>query len=121
MDNSFNETKWSIENIEDFRDDFEEFIAYWEKEAEDLKNREITNEDSHDIRTNFKSAKFRFHRHIRINANSQDIRKLNLLGSKIDHSLAIAKSNYRREHKTIIERLIDNIGGLFNIFGKKFN
>ena len=31
MDNSFDEIKWSIENIEDFRNDLNEFIAYWDK------------------------------------------------------------------------------------------
>ena len=121
MDNSFDEIKWSIEKIEDFRTDLEEFIAYWEKEAEELKNREITEEDSHAIRGNFDNAMLKFSGHIQIHATSvnlQDHRKLDLLESKIDNSLAIARSNYRRRHKTIWERLIDSIGGFFNIFGK---
>ena len=124
MDNSFNYTKWSIENDEDFRDDFEEYIAYWEKEAEGFKNREITNEDSHQIWLNFKSSMLRFYGDIQIDASSANLqyyRKLKLLENKIENSLAIARSNYRSAHKNILERLIDNIGGFFNIFGKKFD
>ena len=119
MDNSFDEIKWSIENIEDFRKDLNEFIAYWDKEAEDLKNREITEEDSHAIRENFDSSMLILSGHIQIHAsyvNLHDHRKLNLLESKIDNSLAIARSNYRSGHKTIWERLIDSIGGFLNIF-----
>lgn len=105
---------------EDFKKYFEEFISYWEKEAESLKNRELTEDDSGYIHLNFERSK------LDLNGcgyysnlfELRDDRKLSLIESKLMTSLAIARSNYRSKHKNIWERLVDSIGGIFNIFGK---
>lgn len=104
----------------DFKKDLEEFISYWEKEAEELKNREIDEDNSRDIFLNFEKAK------LDLNGcgyysnlfELSDYRKLELTESKLYNSLAIARSNYRSKHRNILERLVDNIGGIFHFFAK---
>jgi hypothetical protein len=39
-----------------------------------------------------------------------DFLKLDLTASKLMASLAIARSNYRSKHKTLLERLFDSLG-----------
>ena len=106
-----------LESREDFRNDFEEFILYWDKEAEDVKKRELTEYDSQAIELNYANAmaKFSIYRNLNL-FNFSDRRKLNLIQTKLKNSLAIARSNFRSNHRTKWERLIDSIGGVFHIF-----
>lgn len=104
------------------KNELEAFISYWDKMSEDLKNREIDEDNSNEILTNFEKNRmsiyiFRKAYEFDLNDNS----KLKLTESKLHTSLAIARSNYRSKHKTILERLIDNIGGFLHIFGKGNN
>jgi hypothetical protein len=104
---------------EDFRKYFEDFISYWTKEAEEIKNREIDKDNGNKILLNYIQAKkeiYLFRRAFELSLSDQN--KLNFTEMKLFTSLTIAGSNYRSKHKTIWERLIDNISGIFNIFGK---
>jgi hypothetical protein len=104
---------------EDFKKDLENFISYWEKEAEELKNRDITENDSQIIMLNYQLAEREVSLYRNLNGFTlSDSRKLNLTRSKLWNSLAIARSNYRSKHRTIWERLADNFGIKFHIFGK---
>ena len=99
--------------------DFNEFVSYWDKEADELKNREITENDSQLIHLTFASAKLRLSTELNLDRTSferSEHRKLRLLEDKLDVSLAMATSKYRSNHITIWERLIENIGGIFKIF-----
>ena len=96
-----------------YRKELEEFIAYWEKEVEDIKNRAIAEEDCYKILQSLIHARSTI---ILGMPNDPDIftwsdaRKLLLLESKLVNSLAKALSNYRIRHKTLLERFIDSIG-----------
>lgn len=108
---------------EDFKRDLEEFISCWEKEAEDLKNRELTDSDSGIIYRNFELSKAKLEIfldcYLHLGSVSQsDYRKIDLIESKINNSLAIARSNYHRKHRTVWERLADNFGIKLHIFGR---
>lgn len=106
---------------EEFKKDLEEFISCWEKEAEDLKNRELTESDSRIIYLNFELSKAKIQIFLDCYQHSDpcmgSYRKIDLIESKINNSLAIARSNYRRKHRTIWERLADNFGIKLN-FGR---
>jgi hypothetical protein len=107
------------EEKENFKNDFENFNSYWEKEAEELKNREINEENSKIILYNFLQARMEIYVFRNLYKFSlSDSRKLKLTESKLHNSLAIARSNFRSKHKTILERFVDSIGGLFHFFGK---
>lgn len=104
---------------EGFKKGFEEFISYWEKEVEELKNRELTEDASQHIQLSFEYAKLNLDLwNYPDLVSTNDYMRLDLIEVKLNNSLAIARSNFRSKHKTIWERLIDNIGGIFNIFGK---
>lgn len=104
---------------EDFKKDLQEFLSDWEKEAEDLKNRELTEDDSRHIFLIFEKAKLDLDLWYYSDLVSlSDYRKLALIENKLWTSLAIARSNYRSKHRTMGERIVDSIGGLFHIFGK---
>ena len=107
--------------LEDLEKDLEEFISYWEDEAESFKDREITEDDSRNIMNDFVFNMEKFTPFLELRPGSvslSDYRKLNLLESKLHNSLAIARSNFRSKHKTIWERLVDSIGGMFHIFNR---
>jgi len=107
----------------EFRKNFEDFITYWEKEAEDIKNRELTEKDMQKIVINFDLAVLHLislapPKGSIMNADSftrSDWHRLNLTESKLYNSLAKATSRYRSTHNTLLERLLDNIGGLCNL------
>ncbi len=104
------------------KNELEAFISYWDKMSEDLKNREIDEDNSNEILTNFEKNRmsiYIFRKAYEFDLN--DNGKLKLTESKLHTSLAIARSNYRSKHKTILERLIDNMGGFLHIFGKGNN
>ncbi len=102
---------------EDFKKHLEEFISYWEKEAESLKNRELTENASREIFLIFKEKKLELDMcgYYSDLFKLSDYNKLHLIESKLMTSLAIAKSNYRSKHRTIWERLADNFGIKFNL------
>lgn len=105
--------------LEDLEKDLEEFISYWEDEAESFKDREITEDDSRNIMNNFVFNMEKFTPFLELGSVSlSDCRKLNLLESKLHNSLAIARSNFCSKHKTIWERLVDSIGGMFHILNR---
>ena len=110
-----------IDIVEDLEKDLEKFISYWEDEAESFKDKEITKDDSRDIMNKFIFNKEKFDIFLEFRpglASLSDYRKLGLLESRLHNSLAIARSNFRSKHKTIWERLVDSIGGMFHIFNR---
>lgn len=101
---------------EDFKKSFEEFISHWEKEAEDLRDRELTEDAIQRIHLNFENTKPYLGYYSDLFSES-DYSKLELTEAKLNDSLAIAGSNYRSKNRTWWERLIDKSG--INIhFGK---
>jgi hypothetical protein len=102
---------------EDFKKDFGEFISYWDGESKEIKQRELTEEDSRIIILNFELAKAKINLFRKVTGfSSSDYRKIDLIDNKLKTSIAIAKSNFRSKHITWWERLIDNIGGFLHIF-----
>jgi len=76
-------------------------------------------ENSKIILYNFEQAKVEIYVFRKVyGLSSSDYGKLRLTESKLHNSLAIARSNFHSKHKTISERFVDSIGGLFHIFGK---
>lgn len=104
-----------IEERENFGKSFDEFVSYWEEETKELKQREITEEDSHVIALNFELSKTNILMFRKIyDISISDYRKIDLLFNKLQNSLAIARSNFRSKHRTYGERIIDSVGGLFH-------
>lgn len=102
---------------EAFKEDFEKFISYWDEESKELKQRELTEEDSRTIILNFEIAREKLNLFRKVyELNISDYRKIDLIENKLLNSLAIAKSNFRSKHITWVERLIENIGGFLHIF-----
>jgi hypothetical protein len=89
----------------------DEFVLFWAKIAEELKLKELSEDGSNKMLSEF-TIKRIFLLGLPSSAKNYtwpDISKINLVESKLKASLAIATSNYRSHHPTILERIINSI------------
>lgn len=103
--------------MKEIRESINDFITYWEREAEDFRDRDMTDKESVYILNCFKIIESHLiSSSVRSSGplSSDERYRLDFTGEKLSASLAIARSNYRSKHKTLTERLIDNIGGILN-------
>jgi hypothetical protein len=101
------------EDETDSRRNFDDFIKRWRKEAKDIRDREITQDAAQSIYRRFETEKLTLHVFSPEEVFNMDFFKLESVKSELITSLKIATSNYRSTHKTLLERLIDNVGEIF--------
>lgn len=103
------------DEVKEFRKEFEDFITYWEKEIEEIKQRAISPEDASGILLSHINARgiitmgFPEDKEI---MNWSDVRRLEHLLVKLTNSLFKARSNYRLLHRTLLERFADGFANM---------